>query len=294
MKIKYMSQYEYFVDIMKTIIPPINYDYALNRILSFLREKLSETGLEGLVIGLSGGVDSSVTAAIAVKALGSEKVHGLILPDSRTTPREDIDDAIELAEKLNIKYHLITIDNIYDTIINTIPFYKENDIANGNVRARIRMIILYYYANVNNLLVCGTGDKSEILLGYFTKYGDGGVDMLPIGDLYKTQVRIMGKRLGLPEKIYLKPSSPRLWPGQTAENELGISYEIIDTVLYYFIDQRYDIDRINMETGIPKDLVNKIINRVFKNEHKRMTPLIPKIGGTTINNDWKMPYNAEL
>jgi len=289
-----MSQYEYFVDIMKTIIPPINYDYALNRILSFLREKLSETGLEGLVIGLSGGVDSSVTAAIAVKALGSEKVHGLILPDSRTTPREDIDDAIELAEKLNIKYHLITIDNIYDTIINTIPFYKENDIANGNVRARIRMIILYYYANVNNLLVCGTGDKSEILLGYFTKYGDGGVDMLPIGDLYKTQVRIMGKRLGLPEKIYLKPSSPRLWPGQTAENELGISYEIIDTVLYYFIDQRYDIDRINMETGIPKDLVNKIINRVFKNEHKRMTPLIPKIGGTTINNDWKMPYNAEL
>ncbi|HEW93959.1 NAD(+) synthetase [Candidatus Geothermarchaeota archaeon] len=279
---------------MKTIIPPINYDYALNRILSFLREKLSETGLEGLVIGLSGGVDSSVTAAIAVKALGSEKVHGLILPDSRTTPREDIDDAIELAEKLNIKYHLITIDNIYDTIINTIPFYKENDIANGNVRARIRMIILYYYANVNNLLVCGTGDKSEILLGYFTKYGDGGVDMLPIGDLYKTQVRIMGKRLGLPEKIYLKPSSPRLWPGQTAENELGISYEIIDTVLYYFIDQRYDIDRINMETGIPKDLVNKIINRVFKNEHKRMTPLIPKIGGTTINNDWKMPYNAEL
>jgi len=289
-----MSQYEYFVDIMKTIIPPINYDYALNRILSFLREKLSETGLEGLVIGLSGGVDSSVTAAIAVKALGSEKVHGLILPDSRTTPREDIDDAIELAEKLNIKYHLITIDNIYDTIMNTIPFYKENDIANGNVRARIRMIILYYYANVNNLLVCGTGDKSEILLGYFTKYGDGGVDMLPIGDLYKTQVRIMGKRLGLPEKIYLKPSSPRLWPGQTAENELGISYEIIDTVLYYFIDQRYDIDRINIETGIPKDLVNKIIDRVFKNEHKRMTPLIPKIGGTTVNNDWKMPYNAEL
>jgi len=289
-----MSQYEYFVDIMKTIIPPINYDYALNRIISFLREKLSETRLKGLVIGLSGGVDSSVTATIAVKALGSEKVHGLILPDSRTTPGEDIDDAIELAEKLNIKYHLITIDNIYDTIISTIPFYKENDIANGNVRARIRMIILYYYANVNNLLVCGTGDKSEILLGYFTKYGDGGVDILPIGDLYKTQVRIMGKKLGLPEKIYLKPSSPRLWPGQMAENELGISYEIIDTVLYYFIDQRYDIDRINIETGIPKDLINKIINRVFKNEHKRMTPLIPKIGGTTINNDWKMPYNAEL
>ncbi len=289
-----MSQYEYFVDIMKTIIPPINYDYALNRIISFLREKLSETRLKGLVIGLSGGVDSSVTATIAVKALGSEKVHGLILPDSRTTPGEDIDDAIELAEKLNIKYHLITIDNIYDTIISTIPFYKENDIANGNVRARIRMIILYYYANVNNLLVCGTGDKSEILLGYFTKYGDGGVDILPIGDLYKTQVRIMGKKLGLPEKIYLKPSSPRLWPGQMAENELGISYEIIDTVLYYFIDQRCDIDRINIETGIPKDLINKIINRVFKNEHKRMTPLIPKIGGTTISNDWKMPYNAEL
>jgi NAD+ synthase len=156
------------------------------------------------------------------------------------------------------------------------------------------MIILYYFANTKRLMVCGTGDKSEIYLGYFTKYGDGGVDILPIGDLYKTQVRELGRRLRLPKKIYLKPSSPRLWPGQTAENEIGLTYEIIDTILFYYLDLRKDVSTITQETEIPEEYIRKIIKRIHMNEHKRMTPLIPKIGGISINNDWKMPYSPSI
>jgi len=276
---------------MKTIIPPLNYDAALSRILEFIKDKVHDAGLSGVVIGLSGGVDSSVTVTLAVKALNKDKVHGLILPDKRTTPKEDIDDAIEIAKNLGIKFHIIEISKVYDSLADLMPFYSpDNNIANGNIRARIRMIMLYYYANINRLMVCGTSDKSELLLGYYTKYGDGGSDILPIGDLYKTQVRILAKKLGLPEKIYLKPSSPRLWPGQTAENELGLSYEIIDTILFYYFNLRMDIDKIHLETEIPRDLIIKIIKRVLVNEHKRMTPPIPKISGISISTDWWMPY----
>jgi len=276
---------------MKTIIPPLNYDAALSRILEFIKDKVHDAGLSGVVIGLSGGVDSSVTVTLAVKALNKDKVHGLILPDKRTTPKEDIDDAIEIAKNLGIKFHIIEISKVYDSLADLMPFYSpDNNIANGNIRARIRMIMLYYYANINRLMVCGTSDKSELLLGYYTKYGDGGSDILPIGDLYKTQVRILAKKLGLPEKIYSKPSSPRLWPGQTAENELGLSYEIIDTILFYYFNLRMDIDKIHLETEIPRDLIIKIIKRVLVNEHKRMTPPIPKISGISISTDWWMPY----
>jgi len=276
---------------MKTIIPPLNYDAALSRILEFIKDKVHDADLSGVVIGLSGGVDSSVTVTLAVKALDKDKVHGLILPDKRTTPKEDVDDAVEIAKNLGIKYHVIEISKVYDSLADSMPFYSPGDnVANGNIRARVRMIILYYYANINRLMVCGTSDKSELLLGYYTKYGDGGSDILPIGDLYKTQVRVLAKKIGLPKKIYSKPSSPRLWPGQMAENELGLSYEVIDTILFYYFNLRMDIDKIHLETEIPRDLIIKIIKRVLVNEHKRMTPPIPKISGISLSTDWWMPY----
>lgn len=280
---------------MKTIIPPLDYDMALNRILEFIRDKVVDAELSGVAIGLSGGVDSSVTAALAVKALTRDKVYGLILPDKKTTPDEDVKDAVEIADKLGIEYYIVEINNIYKSIVNSIPFYKPDDnVADGNIRARVRMIILYYFANINRLMVCGTGDKSELLLGYYTKYGDGGSDILPIGDLYKTQVRNLGREIGLPEKIYLKPSSPRLWPGQTAENEIGIPYEVIDTILYYYFDMKMNTDKINVETGIPKELIVNIITRVLRNEHKRMSPPIPKISGISLSTDWWMPYMPSI
>ncbi len=277
-------------------VPPLDYDYALKRITSFIQEKVAEAGAQGVVVGLSGGVDSTLTTYLAVRALGRNRVHALILPDARVTPKRDVDDAIRVAEELGVEYHVVNIDEIYDAFSSALPFFSTDKVvANGNLRARIRMAILYYYANAFNALVCGTGDRSEILLGYFTKYGDGGVDILPIGDLYKTQVREMARRLGVPENIAEKPSSPRLWAGQLAEEELGASYLEIDNVLYRYVDLAWPSERIAEDTGIPLEKVKAIIRRVHANEHKRMMPPIAKVSrGPTPGLDWRMPWNTKL
>ena len=256
----------------------LDYELVVERVVDFLRGVVNGSGRGGVVVGLSGGLDSSVVAALSVKALGRERVHGLIMPDRRVTPREDIEDAIELAKLLRIRYRMAEIDRIYDSFAASMPFYSEAaNTPNANLRARIRMIILYYYANLNNLLVCGTSDKSEIMLGYFTKYGDGGADMLPIGDLYKTQVRELARRLKLPARIVEKPSSPRLLPGQTAEGELGASYEEIDQILYLHFEQGLQPKEIEEKTGIERRKIDLIIGRVRANEHKRRMPPIAKI-----------------
>ena len=279
---------------MKIIKPPINYDYARDRIIRFIRDKVGEAGAKGVVIGLSGGIDSSVTFALALEALGRDSVHALVLPDTRVTPMEDVDDAVSLARKYGVEPIRVDIDRIVDAYVENMPFYDPDDrVSLGNVRARVRMTILYYYANTNNLLVCGTGDKSEIYLGYFTKYGDGGVDLLPIGDLYKTQVRELGRILGLPDKIVNKPSSPRLWRDQTAENELGTTYEIIDTILFLYLNQKMDAEQIHGETGIPRELINSVIERIYRFEHKRNTPPIAKLSVVTVGLDWKMPHKKD-
>ncbi len=274
--------------------PPLDYDYAITRISQFLQDMLKKTGASGYVMGLSGGVDSSVTLALAVRAVGRDRVKVLIMPDRETTPKEDVEDAISLASDLGVEYMVIDIADIVDAYAKYVPFFDRNHrIATGNLRARIRMTLLYYYANRNGLLVMGTGDKSEILLGYFTKYGDGGVDLLPIGDVYKTQVRELGRRLGVPEKILVKPSSPRLWPGHLAEEELGIKYEIIDAVLYRYVDLGMDIESIVNELRIDREVVVSIIKRVHANEHKRLFPLIPRVSKHAITHDWKMPWYSK-
>ena len=272
--------------------PPLDYDYAVERIIEFIRDAVRRTGTRGVVIGLSGGVDSSVSAALAVKALGRGGVVGLILPDFETTPPEDVEDAEELAESLGIEHHKLDIHGIYETYGRLLPFFDEGRrVANGNLRARIRMTILYYYANISNRLVCGTSDKSELLLGYYTKYGDGGVDIMPIADLYKTQVRELARRLGLPRKLSEKPSSPRLWPGQMAESELGITYEEADQILYLYVDHNRSIEEIAGETGISIEKIKAVIQRVHRNEHKRVPPPIARVSKYTVGHDWKMPWN---
>ncbi|MCD6535944.1 MAG: NAD+ synthase [Thaumarchaeota archaeon] len=272
--------------------PPLDYDYAVERIIEFIRDAVRRTGTRGVVIGLSGGVDSSVSAALAVKALGRGGVVGLILPDFETTPPEDVEDAEELAESLGIEHHKLDIHGIYETYGRLLPFFDEGRrVANGNLRARIRMTILYYYANISNRLVCGTSDKSELLLGYYTKYGDGGVDIMPIADLYKTQVRELARRLGLPRKLSEKPSSPRLWPGQMAESELGITYEEADQILYLYVDHNRSIEEIAGETGISMEKIKAVIQRVHRNEHKRVPPPIARVSKYTVGHDWKMPWN---
>ncbi|MCD6312221.1 MAG: NAD+ synthase [Thaumarchaeota archaeon] len=260
------------------MVPPLDYEKAVRVILEFLKEYVEEAGRRGVVVGLSGGLDSSVVCTLAVKALGSENVHGLIMPDRRVTPEEDVEDAVMLAEKLGVYHQVVELDQIYDSFSRAMRFYRdEAGIPNANLRARIRMIILYYYANLNGLLVCGTGDKSEIMLGYFTKYGDGGVDILPIGDLYKTQVRELARRLNLPRRIVKKPSSPRLLPGQTAEGEIGATYDEIDQILYLHFDRGLSLDEVEKKTGIDRRKIDAVVARVHANEHKRRLPPIARI-----------------
>ncbi|RLF02082.1 MAG: NAD(+) synthetase, partial [Thermoprotei archaeon] len=259
------------------------------------REKLAESGAKGFIIGVSGGVDSSTTLPLLVKAVGSSRVRALILPDKHSTPKEDIEDALGLVQALNVKHDFIEINDILEAFRRSLPAYDQSKVAaEGNLKARIRMCILYYYANKLNYLVCGTGDKSEILIGYFTKYGDGGVDILPIGDLYKTQVRQLALHLGLPEKIALKPSSPRLWPGQVAEKELGLSYEEIDLVLYSIFDLRLPLEEAIEATGIPEETFRKILQMVSQTEHKRMLPLVPRLSVRTPGIDWRYPYHYKI
>ncbi len=280
------------------LVKKFNKEESYNRIKRFIKQKIIEANVNGAALGVSGGVDSALTLKLTVDALGSEKVHVLMMPHSRITPSEDVDDAYELCNALGVK-------NIYefdmqDLLANFVEALENKGIqverfTYGNMLARSRMLLLYTIANSKNLLVIGTGDKSELLIGYFTKYGDGGVDILPIGDLYKTRVRELAKYLGIPDKITYKPSSPRLWEDQMAEEELGVSYDDVDVILYSFIDLKMMIDDIFSIEGINPDHVKLVINRVVSTEHKRLTPPIPKLfGGMTIGIDWRMPYHYDL
>ena len=265
-----------------TLSDLINLDYSLisSTIIDFLKKFLKETGANGYVMGLSGGVDSSTVLALAVKAVGREHLHVLIMPDEATTPKEDVSDAIYLLNKYNLNYTIIYINNILEGYRKVLPFFNdEHKIATGNLRARIRMNILYYYANLKNYLVLGTSDRSEILIGYFTKYGDGGVDLLPLASLYKTQVRYLAKHLGIPERIAFKPSSPRLWKGHMAEEELGMKYEEIDLILYALFDLKLDIEGASKKTGLPVEKVLKILKMHRRSRHKRRLPTIITLPG---------------
>ncbi len=257
------------------VVNSVNYVKAKIEIAEFLYDYFANSRTKGAVVGVSGGVDSCTTLALVALALGPRRVTALILP-SGFTPKQDVEDAVAVAKQFGVRYYVIGIDQLLSAYA-ALPFYDENNVvAKGNLMARIRMSILYYYANKNNLLVVGTGDKSELMLGYFTKYGDGGVDILPIGDLYKTQVRQMARLLGLPEHVVLKPSSPRLWAGQTAEGELGMKYSEVDLVLYAYeigIPKR----DIPAETGVSRSKVESILARVRENAHKRAPPPVAKL-----------------
>ena len=258
----------------------IPYEEVARGIEEFIKSKVDEAGASGVVLGVSGGVDSATTLFLAVRALGPERVRPLIMPDSSVTPQEDVEDAKMLVDMVGASAHLINIEPIVAVYKSTIPIYESDEadrLPLGNLRARIRMCLLYYYANKNNLLVLGTGDRSEILIGYFTKYGDGAVDVLPIGILYKTQVRRLAKTLGVPERIAFKPSSPRLWPGQTAEGELGVSYEEVDLVLHAVFDRGVPWEEVPAVTGVDARKVQRIRELHERSHHKRNPPPTPPL-----------------
>jgi NAD+ synthase len=227
----------------------------------------------GVVIGISGGVDSACTLALCCKSIGPQKILALILPDSRVTPNSDVEDSRALCKQFGVAREEHDISTLHEGFMKNLP---SDSFAEGNLRARIRMSVLYYYANLQNRLVCGTGDRSESLIGYFTKYGDGGVDFLPIGNLYKCQVRALANFLGIPSHVYLKPSSPHLWVGHSAEAELGITYDEIDTICHLLFDKKLSASTVSSRTGLPKSKVDHILALNRASAHKRQFPPIPK------------------
>lgn len=251
-------------DIIKRL-RSLDYNKVEDTIISFMKKEANDNNKDMFIVGLSGGLDSSVVAKLA--SLSGIKTLGLIMPYLNVTPNEDISDAISLARECNIDYLIISLDSIYEHILTKLP---KNKYAAGNLLARLRMCILYYYANVNNGLVLGTSDKSELLIGYFTKYGDGAADLLPIASLYKLQVREFASMLGIKDRIVSKRSSPRLWRGHVAEEELGMVYEDIDGILYSIFDLRLSIEEVMKTFG--EDKVKKVMDMYKNTSHKRNLP----------------------
>lgn len=252
----------------------LDWDATLEEILSFIRQTVKHSEVDGCVVGLSGGVDSSLVAKLLQLALGRDRVLGVLMPTD-FTPTQDIADAESLAGELGIRSRKVEIRSIVDAFSKALggetdaPSHK---IPLANIRARVRMVTLYYLANVNNYLVAGTGDRSEDLIGYFTKYGDGGVDFLPISHLYKTQVRALASHLGLPSRICNKPSSPQLYPGHKAIDEIPLDYDQLDPVLHMLFDESKTPAEVAKLTKVDEEAVDEVMRRFHSSNHKRTYP----------------------
>jgi NAD+ synthase len=241
--------------------PTPNWRALSGQIAVWLRQQLE--GAEGFVFGLSGGVDSATTAALAVHAVGAERVLGMLLP-CHSQP-EDARLARLVAETFGISTITVDLTEAYDVLRAALPA-SENPLAAANIKPRLRMICLYYLSNANNYLVLGSGNKTEIAVGYYTKYGDGGVDLLPLGGLYKTQVWELARALGVPQEVIERSPSAGLWPGQTDEGEMGITYGELDQALIAV--------EAGDTSGIEPATLEKVRGMIAASEHKRVMPPI--------------------
>jgi NAD+ synthase len=259
------------------------------KIKHFIKDYVEKSKAKGIVLGLSGGIDSCTTAALSAMAIGGNKVIGLILPEKETHNLKDIQHAKLVAQKFSLKTQTIDITPTLEAFYGSIPIFSSSDnLCKGNIKARTRMIYIYYYANRLNMLVCGSSDKSETMMGYFTKWGDVAADISPIMDLYKTQVRKLARHMGISKAIVTKPSSPALWPDQTAEKELGMKYGQLDLILYG-LEHFMKAEEIAEQLGMKRGIVNRIKDRWLSAEHKRRMLLTAKLEYRTIGTDFRLP-----
>jgi len=270
----------------------INCEKVKRILVEFIRERIDKSGFQRAVFGLSGGIDSSVVAYLAAEALGDpHNVYALIMP-YRSYDSENVEHAGVVVRKLGINSQLIRIQPMIEeyfskfssgTIPNPVILRGEGlgvetleRLRRGNKMARERMSILYDWALALKALVLGTSNRTELVTGYFTKYGDGGVDLEPLGGLYKTQVRQLARYLGVSEAIIRKRPSAGLWPGQTDEGELGINYQDLDRILYYMLDKKYGTKKL-LGLGFSGENIRKVMNFVKNSEHKRRLPPVARI-----------------
>ena len=256
--------------------------FIKDAICSFIREEVRKAGFERVVVGISGGVDSALSAFLAVEALGRENVIGLSMP-YRTSSEESRNDARLVAETLGIEFHELDITPQVDAYFSLFP--DADRVRRGNKMARERMSILYDFAHWRKALVLGTSNKSEILIGYATRWGDGAHDLNPIGDLYKTQVWQMARFVGVPERIVRKKPTADLWPGQTDEGEIGIAYRELDLILLAYVDLRLRREEI-IAAGFEEGKVDRVLRLVKNSQFKRKLPIICKISVRTADKDF--------
>ncbi len=243
------------------------------QLVEFVKEEVNKRGFSKVVIGLSGGLDSTVTAYLAVKALGKDNVIGVLLPYGKAFIT-DLTIARLVAENLKIKTEETDISPAVDGICSIIGCSRDK-VGLGNIMARIRMIILYDRSRFFNALVLGTSNRSESLLGYCTLWGDMASAIAPLGSLYKTQVYTLANHLGIPQTIIKKPPSAGLWEGQLDEDELGITYKEADCLLYFMLDKKYNFDRLRRE-GFQSSFIYRVKSILAQAEFKRQWPAVPK------------------
>jgi len=266
----------------------INIDLSLNTELvrevltGFIRSEIERAGFQKAVIGLSGGIDSALSCFLTAEALGAENVLAVRMP-YKTSSADSLEDAQRVIEKTGVQSMTIPITDMVDPLLEKNP--DMDAVRRGNVMARMRMIILYDRSAAFNGLVMGTGNKTEILLGYTTLYGDSACAMNPVGDLYKTQVRQLAAALGVPKEVIQKPPSADLWVGQTDEKELGYTYEEVDRLLYLLVDKRFTSEEC-VKAGFDEKFVRDVIRRVRQNHYKRVMPPIAKLSNRTLGSDF--------
>ena len=269
-----------------TLIPSVNIEEATIVIKNFIKMYVENAKSESVVLGLSGGIDSAVAAVLCQQVFGKKHTHCLFLPDE-ATPEKDRHDVSVLADEFDLTVEEQDITGIVNDFLK-VTDSSSDKLVKANVKARLRMVMLYTFANITQSLVCGTSNKSELLIGYFTKYGDGGVDLMPLGDVYKTQVWEIAKVLHLPQCMIDKPPTAGLWKGQTDEKELNMPYDLLDQILVG-LERKMSVDEIASLLDIAVEDVSRINNMRICSQHKRNMPLVPKIGMRTIGLDWRSP-----
>ena len=258
-----------------------------NYLTKFLKDEVHKTGLKNAVIGLSGGIDSAVVAVLAQRAFG-DNFLAVMLPSSSSS-QSSFDDAYELCKKFDIKNRSVHIGNLVES------YFKNQEKTNlrvGNFSARMRMSVLYDISAQNSALVLGTSNKSELLLGYGTMFGDLASAINPIGDMYKTEVFEFAKHLGVPRSIIQKPPTADLWEGQSDEEDLGFTYAQLDKALKAFVDERLSKDEL-LKNKFDSELVELITTKIYQNQFKRKLPIIAKLGNRTIGHDFLYPRDIK-